>query len=167
MNHTFRLSKRGTGRACFGVSYTMAVEKPEEFSEQPESGVEELKANTGKIAQSARAQMEEIDRDFDSKLQDMGNKISSGRNRYEASKTKPANNSSGLDPESSRSLGTGLTVAYAIIGVPLFGWGVGMMIDHFTQNNTPGSLQWASVLALIGAVLGVTFAVVVAGRMNK
>jgi len=145
----------------------MAVEKPGENPEQPESVLEGLTASTEKIAQSARSQMEEIDRDFDSKLQDMGAKISSGRNRYEANKARPSNNTSGMDPETARGLGTGLTVAYAIIGVPLFGWGVGMGIDHFTNNNAPGSLQWASVLALAGAVVGVTFAVIVAGRMNK
>lgn len=167
MNHTFRLQNRCTGRTVFGVSYTMAVEKPGENPEEPQSAVEELHTNTEKIAQSARSQMEEIDRDFDSKLKDMGSKISSGRSRYEANKAKPDNNTSGMDPESARGLGTGLTVAYAIIGVPLFGWGVGMGIDHFTNNNAPGSLQWASVLALIGAVVGVTFAVIVAGRMNK
>lgn len=144
----------------------MAVEKPDLNADQPESGAEKLAANTEQIAQSARQQMADIDKEFGEKLNSMGSKISSGKSRYETTKAK-SSNTSGMDPESARGLGTGLTVAYAIIGVPLFGWAVGMGIDQLTKNNAPGSLQWASVLALVGSVVGVTFAVIVASRMNK
>ncbi len=145
----------------------MAVEKPDLNDDQPESEAEKLASNTEQIAQSARQQMADIDKEFGEKLNSMGSKISSGKSRYEETKVTVNSNPSGLDPESARGLGTGLTIAYAIIGMPLVGWAIGALIDRASNNTGPNNLEWAAVLTLLGSVVGVTFAIFVASRMSK
>jgi F0F1-type ATP synthase assembly protein I len=63
------------------------------------------------------------------------------------------------DSESHRGLGIGLTVAYTIIGLPLFGIGVGYLLDRSLGTQT-----YQGIGALVGSVLGVVGAIVVLNR---
>ncbi|MBS1724228.1 MAG: AtpZ/AtpI family protein [Armatimonadetes bacterium] len=64
-----------------------------------------------------------------------------------------------VTPESGRSLGLGLQIAYAILGVPLVGFGVGWLIDQAV-----GGTLWRGMLTILGAAIAVWYAVRSTGR---
>ncbi len=66
------------------------------------------------------------------------------------------------DREASRGLGVGLSIAYTIIGVPIFGYFVGYLIDRQV-----GGKLFAPLFTTGGAVLGLTYAVWVLQRNTK
>lgn len=59
-----------------------------------------------------------------------------------------------VDAASTKGLGVGMTVAYAILGMPLFGAAVGWFIDQRL-----GISMWQGILMLVGAVAGIAFTV--------
>lgn len=64
-----------------------------------------------------------------------------------------------VGPEGGRSLGRGLQVAYAIIGVPIVGYGIGWLID-----KQVGGVLWQGLLTIIGATIAVIYAARSASR---
>ncbi len=65
-----------------------------------------------------------------------------------------------LDAESTRGLGVGLTIAYAIIGVPLVGFGAGWLLDRAMGGGT----LWQALGTVFGAVAAIAYAVKVTSR---
>lgn len=75
-------------------------------------------------------------------------------------KHKPeAQNSQFVGSGNGRNLGLGLQIAYAIIGVPLVGYGVGWLID-----NQVGGKLWSGLLTILGATAAIWYAVKSANR---
>lgn len=64
-----------------------------------------------------------------------------------------------VGPEGGRSLGRGLQVAYAIIGVPIVGFLVGLAID-----TVSGGMFWRGILTILGATVAVWYAIKSASR---
>ena len=62
-----------------------------------------------------------------------------------------------------RQLGIGLSIAYAILGLPLVGAGIGWLIDRATGVQG----VWVGPLVLVGAAAGVAMAVVLLGKSNR
>lgn len=58
-----------------------------------------------------------------------------------------------MTPEGARSLALGMTIAYSILGIPMFGFLVGWLVDKQLESQF-----WAGALTLIGAVAGIAFA---------
>lgn len=54
------------------------------------------------------------------------------------------------DQESARGLGTGLTAAYALIGLPMVGAGAGYLLNKATGGNA-----WLPIFAILGMVAGI------------
>lgn len=63
------------------------------------------------------------------------------------------------EAEGNRGLGLGMSAAYAIIGVPLFGIGVGFLIDLKT-----GTTFFRGLGALLGSIGGIVGAVMMLNR---
>lgn len=59
-----------------------------------------------------------------------------------------------VGPEGGRNLGKGLQIAYAIIGVPLVGFGIGWLID-----NQTGGTQAKGIATILGAAIAVAYAI--------
>jgi hypothetical protein len=138
-----------------------------ENNETPErTSVDDLHAGTSEIADAARDSIHQIDKDFDEKLNNIGDRVQSAR--QSADKFKPeSNNASGMTPTEARGIGVGLTVAYSIIGTPLFMYGVGLLIDNATGTPATATLKWSSGLLLLGAIFGVGFAIYTTQKLNK
>lgn len=66
------------------------------------------------------------------------------------------------DAESHRQLGIGLSIAYAIIGMPVVGYGIGYLLDAGKDAK-----QWTPLTSLAGCVLGVVYALFVLNRENR
>jgi len=64
------------------------------------------------------------------------------------------------DQESARGLGLGMSIAYTILGLPIFGWIVGYFLDGPTRNGAK------NMGVLIGAFVGVTAAIIMLQRAN-
>lgn len=63
----------------------------------------------------------------------------------------------------ARQLGIGLSIAYAILGLPLVGAGIGWLIDRATGVQG----VWVGPLVLVGAAAGVAMAVFLLGKSNR
>ncbi|MFM9874049.1 MAG: hypothetical protein ACKVQS_11370 [Fimbriimonadaceae bacterium] len=135
-----------------------------ESSQKPT--IEDLHAGTTEIADAARHSLDKIDKDFNSKIDDLSTRVKSARKKADQFKPE-ANNTSGMTPTDARGMGVGLTVAYAIIGTPLFLYFVGFMIDKAVGTNPDAPLKWATGLLMVGAVIGVWFAIMTTQKLNK
>lgn len=99
--------------------------------------------------------------DFDDRLKDLEARADAAKNRR-ADKARTEKRRMESDAESNRGLGIGLTVAYAIIGVPLFGIGLGYLAD-----NAAGTNIYRGVGALLGSIVGIAGAVIILNRQQN
>jgi hypothetical protein len=99
--------------------------------------------------------------DFDEKLKALELKAQAMKDKRETIKAQEAKaiRSSQSD---TQGLGLGLTIAYAILGVPLFGGLVGYGLTKWTGNGI-----WTVVFGLGGMIGGVGFAVFLISKQNK
>ena len=103
----------------------------------------------------AREKLEAIEDNFEGRLKDLEERSSEAKDRFEKRK-KIEDQRIRSEGEAARGAGVGLSVAYTIIGLPLFGFGVGYAIDRFAMG---GGTKWQSILGLVGAFVGVGMAV--------
>ena len=156
--------------------------EPEEGNSPPLPTDEEIEARLSKVIKDAEdflgpvrhdplGLMEEeeekqspfgnFDPEFDEKLDGFSkkvDKIKASREEQERDKARKQKS----DQDSSRGLGVGMTIAYTIIGLPLFGAGVGWLLD---QRN--GTTMWVGIGTLVGGVLGVLAGITIMNRENK
>lgn len=100
----------------------------------------------------------ELDEEFDERMQKLEEKAAAHRAMRENVKKEEARKTKS-DREAAKGLGIGLSVAYTIIGLPVFGYGVGWLIARQT-----GSTTVAGFGMLIGAVLGIAAAILMLNR---
>jgi len=127
--------------------------------EQPEDVVV---PDPAEIAERARAKIEDSHDDgLEARLRAIEQTAAKGQAHFRRAQPKPEEGgpSSGMTPEQGRNLGVGLSIAYAILGAPLVGFGIGFLIDQVTKG-----VFWRGALGLLGCCLGVGYAMVVANR---
>ena len=83
--------------------------------------------------------------EIDAKLSAAKERLMKAQQRHEASKPQGP-----LDRETSRGMGHGLSAAYAIIGLPLVGAGLGWLADR--ALGTTFFIAAGAVLGLVGAM---------------
>lgn len=105
------------------------------------------------IAEEARQKINQVDIEFDERLRELEKRAEASKQTRENKQFREAK-SRASDAEAAKGLGVGMTAAYAIIGMPIFGLGVGWAIEKF--GGRPG---WQSGCILVGAFLGVGYAV--------
>ncbi len=66
------------------------------------------------------------------------------------------------DPETARSLGLGLSIAYTIIGAPLAGAFIGWLVDKYA-----GTTNGKGIGVMVGAAVGLLMAFLMMSRTNK
>ena len=76
--------------------------------------------------------------------------------------TKPGASGGSFDGDSGRGLADGLSIAYALIGMPMVGILVGWLLD-----KSSGGGNWTAILTLGGVGLGVIFMLLVLARQNR
>jgi F0F1-type ATP synthase assembly protein I len=102
--------------------------------------------------------------DLDAQLQSIQSSAARGRASLDKAQPGPDSPSrTGMtDPETARGLGVGLTIAYAILGMPLVMFGLGWLIDQAFKTTL-----WQSLLGLIGFFMGCGYAVYAAQANAK
>lgn len=98
--------------------------------------------------------------DFDERLRHLEVRTGKVRDQQTTSKAN-AEREREANAKSSRGLGVGLSIAYTIIGIPLFGILFGWLADRQLGTNL-----YKGVGALVGAVIGIVFAVVLMNRAD-
>lgn len=94
------------------------------------------------------------DEEIDARLATNKQRLDQARKKHEATKgTGP------LDPKTARGMGVGLSAAYAIIGLPLVGAGLGWLIDRAL-----GTTFIIAILAVAGLIGGMFHAVQLSNR---
>jgi F0F1-type ATP synthase assembly protein I len=96
--------------------------------------------------------------EFEERFKNLESRVGNTQQRR-AEEKKQADRKLHSDAQAAKGAGVGLTIAYAILGLPMMGALIGYLIDKELGTNL-----WKGILTLIGAVIGVTFAVVVANR---
>ncbi|MBL8088369.1 MAG: hypothetical protein JNM85_09925 [Chthonomonas sp.] len=124
----------------------------------PEETPEEA---THRAAREAREKLEEIEASFKGRMQKLEDRAKESRNKREAEKREKLKELK-QSGEDARGLGIGMQIAYTILGLPLVGFVVGMLIDRSTHSTV-----WQNALGLGGTFLGVGAALVLLNRENK
>lgn len=117
-------------------------------------------AEVGTVASQA-ASAAEHDEAFDERLRELESRAEKHRIVREAARAKTQRQQS-KDADSARGLGVGMTIAYAILGMPLVGAGLGWLLDERL-----GVKIWMGIGMLLGAVAGIGFAVLTINRVNR
>ncbi|MGV3615791.1 MAG: hypothetical protein ACO1SV_10700 [Fimbriimonas sp.] len=99
--------------------------------------------------------------DFDERLRDLEARAEAAKQRRQG-KASAEQRKIEREADSNRGLGVGLTVAYAIIGVPLFGILVGWLVDR-----SMGTDLFKGLGALLGSIVGVAGAVFILNRYQN
>jgi F0F1-type ATP synthase assembly protein I len=108
-----------------------------------------------------RAKAPEIpgfDAEFESKVRELEVRANAAKNKREEEQ-RVIRKQKASDAEAAQGLGNGLAVAYAIIGVPMLGFGIGWLVDRQAGGSFFGSLG-----AVLGMVIGMAYAMFILNR---
>lgn len=92
------------------------------------------------------------------KLEELHAKVEQLKSKRQAQVAEAARESR-IAQDSNQSLGAGISIAYTILGIPLVGGIIGVILKNQTGNPV-----WVSVGGLVGMVLGLVGAYFVAKR---
>lgn len=95
------------------------------------------------------------------KLNGLDEWLNSAKQTYQNTKPKPNSISGGLDQKTALGMGLGLSMAYTIIGAPLVGYGLGLLINKLTGN--PGWHIWTT---LIFSVIAIAWVAMIGAKTN-
>ena len=123
-----------------------------------EKGLEELKRQAEELKVESKG--DQIDAEFDERMRRLESRVQESKAIRESKQREEKRQLEG-DRESARGLGIGLSIAYTIIGLPLFGYGVGYFIDQST-----GGTAAKGIAMMIGAVAGIGMAFYMINRQN-
>ncbi len=115
----------------------------------------------GRQAENSEISSDSVHPELDEKLASMQQRLESAKNTYEQTKPKANSVSGGLDQKTSLGMGLGLSMAYTIIGAPLVGYGLGLLLNKLTGN--PGWHIWTT---LIFSVIAVCWVAMIGSRTN-
>lgn len=124
-----------------------------------ERGIRDLEKQAAELKVDSKG--DQIDAEFEERMRKLEAKVEESKTVREAQQ-RESKRQMASDRESARGLGVGLSVAYTIIGLPLFGYGVGYLID-----NSTGGEAAKGIAMMIGAVAGIGMAFVILNRHNN
>lgn len=135
------------------------VPKPEPEPDSYEAKIAEMQASAEAL--KAPELPDEVEDQFDQRMKELearASKVKAARDNQKAQEVRRERQ----DRDAARGLGFGLSIAYTIIGLPIFGFGIGWLIDRSTKTD-----HWKGLFMLAGAVIGIAMAFVMMNRQNK
>ncbi len=124
-----------------------------------EKGLQELQRQADELKVESKG--DQIDAEFDERMKRLEARVQESKAVRE-SQQRETKRQLASDRESARGLGVGLSIAYTIIGLPLFGYAVGYFIDQSTGGESA-----KGIAMMIGAVAGIGMAFVILNRQNN
>ncbi|HMS54947.1 MAG TPA: AtpZ/AtpI family protein [Fimbriimonadaceae bacterium] len=134
------------------------------MTDEPKDTFEEGLETLREQAEALRLESEgdRIDSEFQERLKKLEDRADSAQAERQA-KQKELETRQKSERTSTLGLGVGLSVAYVIIGMPIAGWAIGLLIDKQT-----GGVMANGIGMLIGAVLGIVAVVMILNKhQNK
>jgi F0F1-type ATP synthase assembly protein I len=135
------------------------AEDEESEDEKIERRLRELEENTTRAANEHRSAAE-FDDHFEDRLKGLEERAKGARLGQQQINAQ-TNERRRVESETGKGLGLGLSVAYMIVGVPLFGALIGYFIDKGTNSNI-----FKGLCTITGAVIGITMTVITVNRHN-
>jgi F0F1-type ATP synthase assembly protein I len=129
----------------------------------PEEGEsDEIESRFQELQEKHQAEMPTLPdpSELDQRFERLQQQVGSVRERQETERQETARRRR-LESSDAKSMGLGLSAAYAIIGMPLLGAGVGWLVD-----SAMGTVIWKGMLCLLGAIVGIWFAISAASRKH-
>ena len=126
-----------------------------------EARMAKLEAEMAAKKEFTSVDLPEMDPELDARIRDVQTRARLAKHAHDVH-TMQEERKMKSDGEAARGLGVGLTAAYAIIGMPLVGAGIGWLID---RNVDPKI--WTGLCTVAGALLGITFTIITINRTNK
>jgi len=99
--------------------------------------------------------------EFNDRLEAIERRAKGEKARRDAQKSQAVKQGAQIAKD-AKGLGAGLTIAYAIIGLPLAGAGIGWLLDR-----AGGGTLFVTVGTLLGAALGIAMALYLLNRENS
>ncbi|RYG36753.1 hypothetical protein EON81_08760 [bacterium] len=117
--------------------------------------IDEKEARLLELAEPNAVKMPELPQvdEYDDRFRDLHAKTFAAREARDTQARQEARRRE-TDQADYRGLGTGLQIAYAIIGLPIFGFGAGWLLDNALHGTA-----WKPILTMLGAVAGIGYAV--------
>lgn len=124
------------------------LETPEE--DPFDAGVRQMEEQ----AENLKAELPtELDEEFDERMRRLEQKVSTRRAIRDNVQKQEARKAE-LDRDATRGLGIGLNVAYALIGLPLVGAGLGWFLD-----KQLGTSFWTGICVVGGLIAAIAYTV--------
>lgn len=96
-----------------------------------------------------------------SKLNGLDERLNAAKQTYQSTKPQPNSISGGLDQKTALGMGLGLSMAYTIIGAPLAGYGLGLLM-----NKVTGSVGWQVWTTLIFSIIAIGWVAMIGSKNN-
>lgn len=125
------------------------------------SNLYDLEGKVSRASDQSDVSLEEAEAEFQKRLKEIESRASVAKAERDAKLQEKARQVKS-DRDVNRGLGVGMSVAYTILGVPMFGIGVGYLVDR-----SLGTDFWKGVGALVGATVGVAMALYILNRSQK
>ncbi len=109
----------------------------------------------------AKQEAAKIDAEFEGRLKDLEHRANQAQS-VRKNRSRELERKLSSDRDAARGLGIGISIAYTIIGLPLFGAGVGWLVD-----NRLGVDFWKGIGVLLGAIAGIMMAFYKINRHNN
>lgn len=116
----------------------------------------QMEALSKKAANLNVPDMPKPSHEMDAQLEDLEKRAAEHRKKSHAERDFIYRDERGAKnfQDTGRHLSTGLAAAYAIMGGPMVGYGLGWLLDRATGSN-----MWGALLMILGAVVGIAFTV--------
>lgn len=116
--------------------------------------------NTEEITKTARQHRDQLESEYTEKFDEISQRVNQAKATREK-KQAQASQKLEKENEANKGLGYGLAIAYAVMGMPLAGLGVGYLLDKAFGTQ---SLQ--AICAGAGFILGMGYVVILSKRLN-
>jgi F0F1-type ATP synthase assembly protein I len=129
----------------------MTDDRPETPEEDPfEAVVRQMEEQAANL----KAELPpDLDEEFDERMRSLDQKVAAQKAVRDNVKKEEARKTQ-LDRDATRGLGIGLNVAYALIGLPLVGAGLGWFLDKQT-----GASFWTGLCVVGGLIFAIAYTV--------
>lgn len=139
----------------------LEVDPPSESPASDPNDLGALEEKTHAVLDEARQKMESTQADFESRLAALEQRANHAKSRREQ-EVREQNRRNRGEQQASSGLAYGMAIAYAIAGVPIGFYLIGLLIESLT-----GAQGWKNILTIVGIFLGFGYGMYLAQLQNR
>lgn len=112
-------------------------------------------------SETAHSEMDAIEAEFKERMQGLDKRLDEAQTKRKAAEVKQNPASSSIGQGDAQGLGVGLSIAYAILGIPILFGLIGVLLDKMLGKSLSGPLT------ITGVILAMAYTFFVLSRENK